>query len=83
MTPVDISRICALAACTFPPGSYDKRFVRDLHSRMASKDAVTLTEKQAAYVRILAWRYRRQMPAALVPATRPADVETKRTRRVG
>jgi hypothetical protein len=77
MTPADRDLITALAVCSFPPGSYDKRFVRDLHSRMASKDAGPLTEKQSAYLRILAWRYRRQMPAALVPATKPADLTTR------
>lgn len=46
-----------LARCSFYPGSYDKRFVRDMESQPA--DAV-LTEKQAAFLHRLAWRYRKQ-----------------------
>lgn len=70
MTDLEAERIRALSRCTMLPGSYEKRFVRDLSVR----DPVTtsLTEKQAALVESLAWRFRRQMPARLVPEEKPA-----------
>lgn len=49
-----------LAGCTFLPGSYDKRFVRDLNARLAANPESELTEKQAAFLRKTAYRYRKQ-----------------------
>lgn len=46
-----------LSHCSFYPGSYDKRFVRDLASQPRDKE---LTEKQAAFLERIAWRYRKQ-----------------------
>lgn len=54
----------ALARCTFLPGSPHKRFARDL---AAAIDPV-LTEAQRRHLIRLCWRYRRQMPAHLVPS---------------
>ena len=42
--------------CTFIPGSFDKRFVRDIH---ANPNA-TLSDKQHACLERLFYRYRRQ-----------------------
>ncbi len=53
-----------LAQCTFLPGYWDKRFVRNMHQ----SDPAKLTENQRNQVRRLAYKYRRQMPAAVVPA---------------
>lgn len=52
----------ALAQCTFLPGSAHKRFARDL------PHAKELTEAQVRHLIRLCWRYRRQMPADLVPS---------------
>jgi hypothetical protein len=52
----------ALAQCTFVPGSAHKRFARDL------PHAKELTEAQVRHLIRLCWRYRRQMPADLVPS---------------
>lgn len=46
-----------LARCSFLPGSYEKRFVRDLEGYAPDKE---LTEKQAAFLEKIAYRYRVQ-----------------------
>lgn len=62
------ARLQALKKCVFLPGSNHKRFVRQ------TDPAGKLTERQIAYIGILAYRYRRQMPDHLVPAQKPADL---------
>jgi hypothetical protein len=57
MTEQQQQWIAELSRCSFYPGSYDKRFVRDLESYSPDKE---LTEKQAAFLEKLAWRYRKQ-----------------------
>ena len=47
--------LAALARCTFLPGSFDKRFVRDISGVTA------LTEKQRALFHKTFYRYRLQM----------------------
>jgi hypothetical protein len=46
-----------LSRCTFLPGSFEKRLVRSL-AALGTHDL--LTEKQAACLEKLAWKYRRQ-----------------------
>lgn len=58
MTPRHYESLQALKQCTFLPGSFDKRFVRDLS---ALPQDTELTEKQAANVERLAHRYRKQI----------------------
>ncbi len=53
------------------PGSFDKRFVRDVSNLAAAGQP--LTDRQGLQVLRLAWRYRRQMPKALVPDVNPDD----------
>lgn len=55
--------IAALSYCTFLPGSYPKRFVRDMRWRMENEPDTELSEKQAAYLEKLAWMYRKQIKA--------------------
>lgn len=57
MTEQQRQWIAELAKCSFYPGSYDKRFIRDMEGRAADE---ALTEKQAAFLERLAYRYRRQ-----------------------
>jgi hypothetical protein len=52
-----------LARCSFLPGSWDKRFARDLAARAEDPEA-TITEKQAAALARLTQRYRRQLGRA-------------------
>ncbi len=47
-----------LSACTFLPGSYQKRFVRDLSTK---PDDYELSEKQTAFLEKLHYMYRKQI----------------------
>ncbi len=58
MTPEQHDLIHKLSRCTFLPGSYEKRFVRDLSSCPPEQE---LTEKQARFLLKVGWRYRRQL----------------------
>ncbi|HUO23691.1 MAG TPA: hypothetical protein VMU59_14335 [Caulobacteraceae bacterium] len=62
----------ALGRCSFLPGSAEKRFCRDMAARAALAAPPELTERQAAYLERLCWRFRRQLPAHLVPSEQPA-----------
>lgn len=55
-----------LATLNYLPGSWDKRFARDVAAYVAA--GRPLSEKQVANVERLAWKYRRQLPARLIPA---------------
>lgn len=57
MTDQQAEWIGQLSRCRFQPGSWDRRFVRDLASFPREQE---LTEKQAAALARLAWRYRKQ-----------------------
>jgi hypothetical protein len=67
MTEHQILVAQALERCTFLPGSPEKRFARDMGSRSRLLNPPALTLRQTVYLDDLAWRFRRQMPAALVP----------------
>ncbi|WP_337846795.1 hypothetical protein [Sphingomonas sp.] len=62
-------RVRALAGLSYLPGSWDKRFVRDVNAIVAAGQP--LSPKQRENVDRLARKYRRQMPARLVPE--PSD----------
>ena len=57
MTDQQQKWIQELARCIFQPGSWEKRFVRDLATMPPEKE---LTEKQAAALHRTAYRYRKQ-----------------------
>lgn len=59
MTPIQIKALSLLSGCTFLPGSFDKRFVRDLSS-LPDKEAKELTDKQKRYLWKLVYKYRKQ-----------------------
>lgn len=62
-------RICkALEHVSMPPATSQKRFARQIAFVAANNPQIGITEKQAGYLRQLAWRFRRQMPADLVEA---------------
>lgn len=67
MTARQILTAQALARCTFLPGSAEKRFARDMDARSRMAEPLPLTVRQAQYLDDLAYRFRRQMPADLVP----------------
>lgn len=58
MTDEQHRNLRRLNQCTFLPGSYTKRFVRDMASRPKEYE---LTEKQAAYLDKLVHQYRKQL----------------------
>ena len=64
-TERELAVIVALARCSFLPGSRHKRFARNMASAAEHAREIGITEKQARYLTILAWRYRRQMPSTL------------------
>lgn len=55
ITEREMKAIKALNGCRFLPGSYDKRFVRDM------RGGELISEKQAAFLRLVFYRYRRQL----------------------
>lgn len=67
LAPIEVKMLRALAACTFLPGSFDKRFVRDIQGQTA------LTEKQRALLHKTFYRYRRQMGLTNYQAQRIVD----------
>lgn len=87
MTDHEVELALALGSCSFPPGSSQKRFARDLAYRATNAPTVDITLRQRHYLELLAWKYRRQLPKRLVPDRKPLDrpakvKETKkRTRR--
>jgi hypothetical protein len=58
MDKVHFEMLQGLRRCTFMPGSWDKRFVRDLASKPEDAE---LTEKQQEWVEKMAYKYRRQV----------------------
>jgi hypothetical protein len=70
-----------LAKCTFLPGSWVKRFVRDLAS-LGTYDL--LTEKQTLALERTAWHYRKQRgdrgmtrPASVPPEPRAVNISER------
>lgn len=56
-----------------------KRFARELKEQIANRKEIS--EKQAAYLLVCCYRYRRQMPPQLVPDAPPPGYETPNMRR--
>ena len=54
----------ALAQCSFLPGSWDKRFAREMAARAATD--LGFTERQRVHLLRLAHKYRRQMDTAIL-----------------
>jgi hypothetical protein len=62
MNEIQIDKAKALAKCTFPVGSNQKRFAGNMASLANLKPETELTEKQAGYLDLLFHQYRRQIP---------------------
>lgn len=62
MTEEEITTILQLSECRFSPGSWDKRFVRDM-THEASQLNPLITEKQAEQLPRLRQKYRKQLAA--------------------
>jgi len=72
MADLAARRVQALAGCRFLPGHPHKRFARQVAAQLAGGGA--LTERQAAYLELLCWTYRRQLPPGLAPERKPPPV---------
>lgn len=67
MTEDQVRLATALGRVTYLPGSSYKRFARNMASIAEHRPDIEISEAQARYMTSLAWRFRRQMPADLVP----------------
>ncbi len=63
MTKDEIIIALNLDQCTFLPGSFEKRFARDLCIQAKTNPEKELSEKQREYLFLMLKRYRRQIPA--------------------
>ncbi len=72
LTGLDEVAVASLYSCTFLPGSWNKRFARDVYNVVVDRREVLamawLTPKQYACLWRLCWRYRRQIKNAAVLA---------------
>ena len=71
------ARMTGLQACSLLPGSADKRFIRETCCR----EPGTLSDRQTAYIEILAWKYRRQLPPGVAPGKEPPPLPPKPAKR--
>jgi hypothetical protein len=61
MEDIEYKAIKSLAACTFLPGTFDKRIARQW-SEMADRDREKpMTKKGRRFLWVLVWKYRRQI----------------------
>lgn len=67
----ELAMAAALARCSFTPGSWDKRFARDVAAQLRA--TAYITQRQAESLRQMVHRYRRQLPPEVVAlGQRPA-----------
>lgn len=76
MTPDEIALARAFADVSFPPATMHKRMARDFTNRVWEEMAGhpifgMISEGEARVMRNIAWRFRRQLPAALRPSEKP------------
>lgn len=72
MTDEQIEIGKALGHVTYVPGTSQKRFGRNMAFLAEHSPEREISEAQDRYMRILAYRFRRQMPDHLIPAEKPA-----------
>ncbi len=58
MTTAEWTAACRLSECSFLPGSFDKRFVRQLRSKKDKE----MTDKGRKFMLTLLTKYKRQLP---------------------
>lgn len=66
MTPEQIQIALALRGVVFPPATNVKRFAESMIYLAQHRPAAELSPKQAVFLKNLAWKYRRQLPADIV-----------------
>ena len=74
MTPFEIQLATVLANCSFPPGSSQKRFCRNMGDIARLSPDKELSLRQRHYMELMAWRFRRQLPADVVPHAKPLNL---------
>lgn len=62
MDELQIKKATALARCTFPVGSNQKRFANTMAGIARVHPDIVITDKQAGYLDLLFHQYRRQIP---------------------
>jgi len=67
MTQTEQDMLSQLSRCTFLPGTWEKRFVRNLHFTARSKNP-TITPKQREWLVEIAHRYRNQLERLNTPS---------------
>lgn len=66
MTPEERDFARTLVRCKIRPGSWDKRFARDMAGIAEQKPDKQLTDRQREFLLKLVVRYRKQIDAAMV-----------------
>lgn len=67
-----LGNLAALAMCSIPAGSRDRKDVLDLRAKL-DRDREPLTQKESERITQLMWKYRRQLPRGLAPKLNPDD----------
>ncbi len=85
LTEMERDRARALVRCKLPPASMTKRFAGRLNGQ-AGYESAQITDKQAAFLAVCCYRFRRQFQkddatASLVPAEPPPGYETPKMAR--
>jgi hypothetical protein len=74
MTEFEMRLAKSLANCSFLPGSSHKRFCRNMADIARLSPEKELSLRQRHYMELMAWRYRRQLPADVIPHNKPLDL---------
>jgi hypothetical protein len=77
MTPDEIALATALGQCSYPPATANKRFARNMAFLAKNSPEKELSDRQRHYMQQMAWTYRRQIPAHLVPVSKPTEMPPK------
>lgn len=72
-TDIELLQMRALHRCRLTPASMTKRFAAQIN---AQSDRGVITDKQAAYLLVCCYRYRRQLDAKIVPVDPPPGYKT-------
>lgn len=79
MTPEQIEIAKALGQVTYRPASSEKRFAKNVAFLAEHSPELPISGRQDAFMRQLAWRFRRQMPERLVPPQKPEPMAKRQT----
>jgi len=79
MTDDQVLKVELLTRCRFLPGSFVKRFVRDLYAEMTEliqwDCSPQISAKQAAFLDETYWHYREQIKAQITPYHKPEFID--------